>query len=131
VASILSLAVCVIGTIVNVANVNWQKFVKLKIKNKNMNNVERENVSKVLNDLNVLRNFNYLYDRWQDEKGYEDFNEYANAMMKKMPDGAKLIKGTKRPFGVKFNYGGDILQVYIKFEDHGKYCKLVAKIING
>jgi hypothetical protein len=33
VASILSLAVCVIGTIVNVANVNWQKFVKLKIKN--------------------------------------------------------------------------------------------------
>jgi hypothetical protein len=131
VASILSLAVCVIGTIVNVANVNWQKFVKLKIKNKTMNNVERENVSKVLNDLNVLRNFNYLYDRWQDEKGYEDFNEYANAMMKKMPDGAKLIKGTKRPFGVKFNYGGDILQVYIKFEDHGKYCKLVAKIING
>ena len=96
-----------------------------------MNNVERENVSKVLNDLNVLRNFNYLYDRWQDEKGYEDFNEYTNAMMKKMPDGAKLIKGTKRPFGVKFNYGGDILQVYIKFEDHGKYCKLVAKIING
>lgn len=33
-----------------------------------MNNEQRENISKGLNDIDVLRKFNYLYDHYQDEK---------------------------------------------------------------
>ena len=43
-----------------------------------------------------------LYDRWQDEKDYEDFAEYVAAMVKGYDLIEKaLTKGTKRPFGFK------------------------------
>lgn len=92
---------------------------------------ERKNIINIINDTSVLERFNYLSERWRDEREHEDFNDYIDAMMKMMPVGSELIKGTKRPFGVIFKYGGDTIQFYIKFEEHGKYCKLVAKIING
>jgi hypothetical protein len=45
-----------------------------------------------------------LYYRWQDEKEYEDFKDYTDALMKKVmevaPKGTKLVKGHKRPFGI-------------------------------
>jgi hypothetical protein len=91
--------------------------------------LERSNISNILNDKSVLGRFNYLYDRWQDEKDHEDFKDYVEAMMKMMPSGATLVKGTKRPFGVTFKYGEATVQIAIKFENKGKYCKLVAKII--
>lgn len=94
-----------------------------------MDSKERENISNVLNNLGTTQKFLNLYERWQDEKDYEDFNEYVTAMMKSMPTGAKLIKGTKRPFGVSFNYGGNTVHVALKLEKG--YCKLVAKIANG
>lgn len=96
-----------------------------------MNAVEKQNIVNILNDMNIVSKFEYLYYRWQDEKQYEDFNEYVNVMMKFMPIGATLIKGTKRPFGVNFKYGGDTIHIYIKFESGGRYCKLVAKLIKG
>ncbi len=44
-----------------------------------------------------------LYFRWQDEREYEDFAEYAQAMEQNVlavsPAGTVFIKGTKRPFG--------------------------------
>lgn len=52
---------------------------------------------------NVLCN---LYERWQDEKEYEDFADYAKVMKEsaeKTP-GIKFLKGTKRPFGFNFTY---------------------------
>ena len=91
-----------------------------------MTSTEKENISKVLNDSNAIRQFDCLYWRWQDEKQYEDFNDYVGAMMKYMPSGATLVKGSKRPFGVTINYGGQKVQIYLKHR--GEYCSLVAKI---
>lgn len=91
-----------------------------------MTTTEKENISKVLNDTNAIRKFSYLYERWQDEKEFEDFNEYVVAMMKSMPEGSTLIKGSKRPFGVTFKYGGSKVQVALKTS--GQYCSLTAKV---
>jgi hypothetical protein len=46
---------------------------------------------------NLLGN---LWGRWQDEKEYEDINEYGAVIAKNFPEGWKLIKSAKRPFGV-------------------------------
>lgn len=39
----------------------------------------------------------HLRSRYEDEKEYEDFSEYVDAMKKKFPE---VVKMTKRPFGV-------------------------------
>ena len=91
-----------------------------------MTATERENISKVLNNTKNIEHFNYLYDRWQDEKQYEDFNDYIKSMMTVMPEGATLVKGSKRPFGVTINYGGQKVEIALKHR--GRYCSLVAKI---
>jgi len=52
--------------------------------------------------------FGYLYHRWQDEREYEDFEEYIQAANKKLKElaskksGVSLVKMTKRPFKVIF-----------------------------
>ena len=91
-----------------------------------MTSSEKENISKVLNDSNAIKQFDYLYWRWQDEKQYEDFNDYVESMMKYMPSGATLVKGSKRPFGVTINYGGQKVQISLKHR--GNYCSLAATI---
>lgn len=48
----------------------------------------------------------YLYDRWQDEYQYEDFNDYIDAMRKMLPDDFKFEGATRRPFGVRFSIKG-------------------------
>lgn len=50
-----------------------------------------------------------LWSRWQDEKEYEDFDEYVGVMEKKLaearPDGAYvLVRGYKAPFGFAFTH---------------------------
>lgn len=84
-------------------------------------------IKKVLNDEKTIRKFEYLYERWQDEKEYEDFNEYAKVMMTFMPKDAILVKGTKRPFGVVINYGG--YNIHIALKRTTKYISLTSKII--
>ena len=90
-----------------------------------MTNLEKENISKILNNLNAIRAFDYLYCRWQDEKEYEDFNQYVSAMMKYMPSDSTLVKGTKRPFGVIINYGGTEIHIALKLTS--KTMSLTAK----
>ena len=90
-----------------------------------MTRLERMEISKVLNNPTAVRVFSNLYDRWQDEKEYEDFNDYIAVMMKYMPNGATLVKGTKRPFGVVINYGGATIHIALKLS--GRYCSLTAK----
>ena len=46
--------------------------------------------------------------------------------MSVMPEGATLVKGSKRPFGVTINYGGQKVEIALKHR--GRYCSLVAKI---
>ena len=94
-----------------------------------MTQTERQNVINVLNNRPTLEQFMYLYERWQDEKEYEDFNDYVTIMMKYMPEGATLVKGTKRPFGVVINYGGKKVHISIKFR--GNYANLTAKYLQN
>ena len=91
-----------------------------------MNNTERENITKIINDKKVIEKFLYLYDRWEDEKKYEDFSDYVEAMMKSMPKDAMLIEGSETPFGVKFKYGGNDIRISLKFREG--YCSLVAEM---
>lgn len=42
----------------------------------------------------------YLYGRWLDEREYEDFKEYAEAMKKLLPEGYVFESASKRPFGM-------------------------------
>ena len=51
----------------------------------------------------IAQHLGYLFDRWQDEKEYEDFSDYV-ASMKKIIEGAggKFVKMTKSPFRVTF-----------------------------
>lgn len=51
----------------------------------------------------VQKNLEYLYDRWQDEKEYEDFSEYKETLAKAFTEqGATLTKMTKAPFAAHF-----------------------------
>jgi len=59
----------------------------------------------------------YLYDRWQDEKEYEDFKEYADVMKKKVGDA--FVRATKRPFGFVMKAEGGEVQVYVNSKSFG------------
>lgn len=56
-----------------------------------------------------------LYERWKDEKEYEDFSEYEEVMKKKADEISEItfIKATKRPFGFKFKNQNRDYQVSI------------------
>ena len=41
----------------------------------------------------------YLHDRWQDEREYEDWKDYIDAMRKIVPADTTFVKASKRPFG--------------------------------
>lgn len=47
-----------------------------------------------------------LYERWLDEREYEDIDQYGDVLKKQLPAGFTLTKMTKRPFGFKFAYEG-------------------------
>lgn len=55
----------------------------------------------------------YLYDRWQDEKEYEDINDYSASLITKMPDGMEFVKMTKRPFGLQVKVGQSTYQIRV------------------
>lgn len=48
----------------------------------------------------IVDYFDYLHYRWKDEKDYEYFENYIEAMEKKL--GYKIILFTKRPFETRF-----------------------------
>jgi prolyl oligopeptidase PreP (S9A serine peptidase family) len=55
----------------------------------------------------------YLYDRWQDEKEYEDIKDYAIPLTPAIEKaGGTNIKMLKRPFAVQFNFEGKTVQFY-------------------
>lgn len=54
-----------------------------------------------------------LWARWQDEKQYEDINDYGAVIAKKFPEGWKLLKTTKRPFGVDVLIGSEKWQIRV------------------
>jgi len=44
----------------------------------------------------------YLKCRWADESKYESFDEYENAMTKRLPEGSTLTKFSRRPWRIEF-----------------------------
>lgn len=59
----------------------------------------------VINELAEF--FGALYDRWQDEKEYEDFAEYRDAFNKSLDKrAATLVRMTASPFVVRFTCAG-------------------------
>lgn len=67
----------------------------------------------------------YGYERWQDEKEYEDINDYATLFKDKVEKhGGKFLKMTKRPFGFKALIGGLTFQFYA----NSKYIGVKASI---
>lgn len=65
----------------------------------------------------------YGYFRWQDEREFEDINEYSSLFEPTFEKyGASLVKMTKRPFGCifrlgeyHFQFGSNSQKCYIKF----------------
>lgn len=68
----------------------------------------KEFAQAIFADENFKNTMSALYDRWRDEEGYEDINEYGKmlhkAINKVVP--CKYVSATKRPFGVWVNYQG-------------------------
>ncbi len=88
---------------------------------------------KLVNDGNVLQGMDYAFCRWQDEKGYEDFSEYVEFIKRRVEDVIGKItnvKGTKRPFGIKFTHNG--FNLHLTLQSKGEKCWLrLTKIKNN
>ena len=55
-----------------------------------------------------------LWSRWQDEKEYEDINDYAKPLVNLAKEhGIESFTMTKRPFGCKIPLGGKVYQVAV------------------
>ena len=53
-----------------------------------------------------------LYDRWRDEREYEDIKDYQKVLAEKLPEGFTMIRATKRPFGFQVSVEGGTVQVF-------------------
>ena len=75
-------------------------------------------LTNLVNSSKVLNTFVNLKYRWEDERGYENLNDYAKIMVqaieKETKKDIKLIKGTKRPFGVSFEIEGLKFNLFLK-----------------
>lgn len=96
-------------------------------------------ITNIFNDDKFQTTMWNLFDRWEDEKEYEDINDYACVVKKFFNINDKAIRMTKRPFGFKFisNYSftasdGSLIinksEISFQFYSNGK-CKWSAKLI--
>lgn len=60
-----------------------------------------------------------LWERWQDEKEYEDINDYLTVIQKHIPE-AKII--SKRPFGVNCICDDGNIKISVKLK--GNYLTI-------
>ena len=61
-----------------------------------------------------VETFGYLYNRWLDEKDYEDINDYQlplNAIAQKF--GVTILKMNKKPFGCDFTVDGKTYKISV------------------
>lgn len=93
----------------------------------------KELITKIINDDAVIDTFCNLYMRWQDEKYYEDINDYGNVMLTAIKNVAKevnvnLIATTQKPFGIKTTINGKTLYIFVKRK--GNYLCVCARLQN-
>ena len=88
-------------------------------------------LTNLVNSSKVLNTFINLKYRWEDERGYENFNDYAKVMAqaieKETKKDIKLIKGTRRPFGISFEIDGMKFNLFLK--TNGRSAWLACKRI--
>ena len=81
----------------------------------------------LVNSQKILNLFVNLYIRWQDEKEYEDFNEYAKVMarnVKNVIGDITDVKGTKHPFGIKFTHNNKKLHLTLNVQNEYANLKI-------
>lgn len=78
---------------------------------------------KNVNDNHADMLFN-LWSRWQDEKDYEDIQDYLIVIQNHIPEACKI---TKRPFGVHCKCDDGIVHVQVKTQ--GNYLKMFGKTV--
>ena len=83
---------------------------------------KREFVKQVYDNRKFMDFFGYLYGRWQDEKEYEDINEYVIPVQKSYPN---AFKAFKRPFGFAFHCDDGDVKIVAKRK--GRYLNFVAE----
>ena len=90
-----------------------------------MNKKDEKTVAAVKKVMSTVQDaMEYGYMRWQNEKDYEDINDYSILFEKKLdPLVIKFLKMTKRPFGFKFTAGGKKFQLAITAKRY--YVKLL------
>lgn len=86
----------------------------------------------IINDDKVMDAFSYLLVRWEDEKYYEDIEDYGKALYRVIAEnypnnGIGYMSATKSPFGLKITIGGNKVHIYAKVR--GAYFSLMAKVI--
>ena len=87
-----------------------------------------EKVNKIIGSKKVQNAFYNLFDRWEDEKGVEDINDYGNVLFKTFPSvGAELVESTSKPFGVKFKIDNKVYHLYVAIT--GEYLVLRCKMV--
>lgn len=79
---------------------------------------------KNVNDNHADMLFN-LWCRWQDEKEYEDIQDYLIVIQNHIPEAFKI---TKRPFGIHCKCDDGIIHVQLKCQgNHVKMCGKTVK----
>jgi hypothetical protein len=69
-----------------------------------------------------------LYGRWQDEKDYEDINDYGTLIKKEVDKiGGKFIKMVKKPFGFLYSLDDVTYQISISNKNY-TYKRVVTKV---
>ena len=65
--------------------------------------------------------------RWQDEKEYEDFNEYTEVMacnVKNVIGDITNVTGTQHPFGIKFTHNNKKLHLTLNVQNEYANLKI-------
>lgn len=89
----------------------------------------KEKIKEIIHSDKISDRLCYLYERWQDEKAYEDFNDYADDIKETIATvkGVRFHKGTKRPFGFQAYVFGRLFQFSVAAK--GKYLGFNCKYI--
>ncbi len=108
---------------------NAETFAK-RIKNIETNIIQMSEITKSkiesLND-SMSDTLYLLYWRWQDEKEYEDWNDYISVMKKKFEtlivsnnmQNAVYFSCGKRPFGIRFDFEGFRVTLFVNSTHFG------------
>ena len=88
-------------------------------------------IAEIVDNDNIANVMFNLWERWQDEKMYEDINDYgkviAEKIQKEFPTWeVKYPSGTKKPFGVKVMVNKVYLHIFVKVKN-SQYLVLCGK----